>query len=447
MMEQTMKREQKLWSCAVAGLIVLLAVVGSFSLYRINQLHTEQQQAMYQTEAMYQRSLGELTDAVQNLNGQLAQLLVTTSQEQLLLGLSNLWREVYSAISYLGSLPVAMHELEQTDLLLNDIAEYSYYLLRKNVLQQNPLTLQDWNQLEEFYHRSQVVKQELDILETSLLADAFRLTAISLEDEANPVVTTFRSIETQVDAFPELTFDEGVRKIEPEPRPIQGEPTDENQAITNADNFLAALDLSDEQGTLAFVTEHTKVPVYGIAYPGNQYVEVSQVGGHVLQYYLSRELGAAALKLSEAEQKATALLQQLHFTDLVCVERTLEQNTANFIFVPEQDGVYLYPDMIKLQLALDNGALLSFDQTSYQTRHYTRTLAAPTLREEEILQNRNPNFQLESVHLALITDSYSIHELLTYEIRGTIVGEAFSIFVDAHTGQEVRIVQRTDTIN
>ena len=440
-----MNEKNKLWSLVVVGLIVLLAVVGSFSLYRIQQLHTAQQRAIYQTEAIYQRNLGELSDAVHNLNGQLAQLLVTTSQEQLLLGLSNLWREVYSAISHLGSLPVATHELEQTDLLLNDIAEYSYYLLRKNVLQQTPLNLQDWNQLEAFYHRSNVVKQELDTLETSLLADEFRLAAVSLSDETSPIITTFRSIESQVNAFPPLTLEEGVRKIEPEPRPIQGEPLSEAEAITNADRFLAALDLSDEQGKLAFATENTKVPVYGIAYPGNQYVEVSQIGGHVLQYYHSRQLGTARLTPEDVAQQATTILQQLQFEHMVCVERTQENNTANFIFVPEQDGVYLYPDMVKLQLALDNGALLGFDQTSYQTRHYTRTLSAPTLSKEDILQNRNPNFQLESVHLALIPDYYSTQELLTYEIRGTIVGEAFSIFVDAHTGQEMRIVHHAAT--
>lgn len=432
---------RKLWISSTVFLILLLAAVSGFSLYRTHQLQTEHQQAMYQAEALYQRNLGELSSAVRTLNGQLAQLLVTTSQEQLLLSLSSLWRETDSAINYLGGLPVAMHELEQTDLLLNDIAEYSYYLLRKNVLTQTPLSAHDWNQLEDFYRRSEVVQQELDTLERSMLTENFRLTTLAAEDETNPLLATFRSIETQVDAFPEVQFEEGVRKIEPEPRTISGAQISESEAIACADTFLAALQLDNAQGTVAFTTENVKVPVYGISYAENQYVEVSQTGGHILQYYISRDSNAAVLNLQQAEEKAAQILEQLHFSDMACVERTTESSTANFIFVPVQDDVYLYPDMVKLQISLEDGALLSFDQTSYQTRHYQRTIPAPSLRKEEILQNRNPNFQIASVHLALITDIYSVHELLAYEIRGTIVDETFSVFVDAQTGQELRIVR------
>ena len=45
------------------------------------------------------------------------------------------------------------------------------------------------------------------------------------------------------------------------------------------------------------------------------------------------------------------------------------------------------------------------------------------------------------MRLALIPDEYSNRELLTYEVRGTVVEESFAIFVDAQSGQEVRIVR------
>lgn len=79
---------------------------------KIEQLEAGHQTALYQAEGQYQRSFWELSDSIENMNGQLAQLLVTTSQEQLLLGLSSLWREVYSAVNNLSGLPVAMQELE-----------------------------------------------------------------------------------------------------------------------------------------------------------------------------------------------------------------------------------------------------------------------------------------------------------------------------------------------
>ena len=127
---------------------------------------------------------------------------------------------------------------------------------------------------------------------------------------------------------------------------------------------------------------------------------------------------------------------------MACVDVILDENIVDLTFVPKMDGIYIYSDMVKLQIALDDNTLLNFDQTSYATRHYQRQIPAPVLSKEQILQNRNPNFQVETVRLALITDEYSINEILTYEIQGTVVDETFSVFVDAATGQEIRIVRR-----
>ena len=431
----------------LAALIIPLTIVSCFSLYQTYQLKEAHTHALYQAEAMYRRNFGELAASVQTMHHQLAQLLVTSGEEHLLYGLSSLWREVYAAINALGSLPVAMHELEQTDLLLHDIAEYSYYLMKKNVLTQQPLSAEDWNRLENFYRRANVVQNELETLETAILSETFYLTSISREDQQNPLHTAFHSIEDQIAAFPAVQFEEGVRKIAAQPKPISGTHISETEAVAKAEAFLQTL-LSIEpnhtdalvQGTLVFTADNAAIPVYGIQFADNRYIEVSQAEGHVLQYYHSCTQQHASLTADQAETQAYSILHAFALPDMVCAERRIEDNTASFVFVPRQDGVFLYPDMIKLQLALDDGTLLSFDQTGYRTHHTVRTLPKPALTQTEILKGRNPNFQISTIHPALIADSYSSRELLTYELRGSIAGETFSIFIDANTGKELRIV-------
>ena len=442
-----MKRENHILLLIIAVLTLLLLGGFWWGNEKMDELEAMQQTAAYQAEGQYQRSFWELSDSIEAMNGQLAQLLVTTSQEQLLLGLSSLWREVYSAVNNLSGLPVAMHELERTDLLLSDVAEYSYYLLRKNVLQQKPLAQEDWDQLEEFYRRSRVVQDELKTLGEQILNNDLRLSALSLEDEENVIATTFRSIESQVYAFPELKFEEGVRKIEPEPRTITGEQVSQIEAITAADNFLDALHIAHNQGQVEFTSQNTKIPVYGIRYQNESddtvlYVEVSQKGGQVLQFYQNRNLGQPQYNTEQAIQQALSFLQELGFVNMACVENNGDEKVADLTFVPKMNGIYIYSDMIKLQIALDNSSILNYDQTSYATRHYQRQLPAPAISKEQILQNMNPNFKVEDVRLALITDEYSVNEILTYEVRGTVVNESFSIFVNAQTGQETRIVRR-----
>ncbi len=443
-----MKRERHLYLFLIVLLLFFLA--GGFWWFqqKINTLEQQKTSAAYQAENQYQRSFGELSDSVQAMNGQLAQLLVTSSQEQLLLGLSSLWQEVSSAISYLGNLPVAMHELENTDLLLNDVAEYSYYLLRKNVLHQHPLSETDWNQLEDFYQRSRVVQIELDKLENRILNENLLLSTLSLEDEENAVAAAFRSIESQIHAFPALKFEEGVRKIEPEPRAIEGARITREDAVSAADDFLDMFHIAHSDGQVEFVSEDTHIPVYGVRYHNESedtvlYVEVSQNGGHILQFYQTRNIREPQFTAKQAIARAEELLQNLHFSDMACIDAITDDRTADLTFVPKQNNIYIYSDMVKIQMALDDNSILNFDQTSYATRHHPRNLPVPAISQEQLLENRNPNFQVEEVRLALIPDEYSVRELLTWEIRGSVVGEHFSIFTDASSGQELRIVRHS----
>ena len=127
---------------------------------------------------------------------------------------------------------------------------------------------------------------------------------------------------------------------------------------------------------------------------------------------------------------------------MACVDSITDDRVADLTFVPKMSGIYIYSDMVKIQIALDDNSILNYDQTSYATRHYQRQLPVPAISKEQILTNMNPNFQVEAVRLALITDEYSVNEILTYEVEGTVVEEQFSIFVDAQSGQEIRIVRR-----
>ena len=107
------------------------------------------------------------------------------------------------------------------------------------------------------------------------------------------------------------------------------------------------------------------------------YVEVSQKGGQVLQFYQTREVAQANYDTEDAIAQAKSLLNELHFSDMACIDVILDENIVDLTFVPKMDGIYIYSDMVKLQIALDDNTLLNFDQTSYATRHYQRQLPAP----------------------------------------------------------------------
>lgn len=447
-----MKKQQQKWTAALlAAVLLLTAGCGNGPQAKPQPEDT----LAVQVENGYQRSFHQLAEGMDHINAQLAQLLVTTSHEQTLLGVANLWRQVYGAVDDLSGLPAAMHELESTDLLLNDVAEYSYYLMRKNVLEKQPLSENDWAQLTDFYERSKVVRDELSEVEARILSENLRFSDVehylAHEEQAdgeNVIVSAFRSIESQVHAFPELDFAEGVRKIEPEPRPIAGEQITQAEAARRAEEFYSRYGQTIRESRVEFASEGGKLPIYGIRLylEGSEepvYIEVSQKGGLILQMYRYREVGQPTLEEADAEEKAQEFLQTQGFPVMKLVESRFDEGLADLTFVPVQDGAYIYSDMVKIQLALDDGEIINYDQTSFATRHYDRQIPAPKLSAEEVKQGMNPNFTVSDIRLALIPDEYSVREILTYEVRGQVVDETFAIFVDAATGLEVRVVRLT----
>lgn len=449
----------KKWQAIALAVLIIAGI--SFGVYRWESVQEiTETNLTIKLENQYQRSFHQLAYGMDNINAQLAQMLVTTSHRQTLLGLANLWRETYGAIGDLSALPAAMNELENTDKLLNDVAEYSYYLIRQNILSGKLLDEKDFSQLEDFYQRSKVVKQELSDIEAAILNENLRFSDVEpflLNEEnatadSNRIVSAFRSIESQVNAFPELNFAEGVRKIEPEPRPIAGEMITQMQAIEIAEEFYTRYQKNNEkniESRVEFVSEGGKLPVYGVRIyhdDSNEpiFVEVSQKGGHILQMYHYRDLGTATLSEADSLRVAEEFLQEQGFPTMKLVDAQNDGMFNDLTYVPVQEGAYIYSDMVKVQIALDNGEVMNYDQTSYITHHYERTIAAPRLSADEVRRGMNPNFSVSDIRLALIPDEYSVREILTYEVRGSVVEEDFAIFVDGQTGEEVRIVRLTE---
>lgn len=111
--------------------------------------------------------------------------------------------------------------------------------------------------------------------------------------------------------------------------------------------------------------------------------------------------------------------------------------TANYAAV--QNGVILYPDLIKLQLSAKDGAVIGVEAAHYLMNHTERTLPLPAVTEEEALSHLAANLTVKSVRLSVIpTDT---GEALCYEIRATDAADDFLVYIDAATGSERDLMQ------
>src|SRR5699024_6202634 len=74
--------------------------------------------------------------------------------------------------------------------------------------------------------------------------------------------------------------------------------------------------------------------------------------------------------------------------------------TINYAYI--QDDVTIYPDLIKVKVALDNGEVLGIETTGYLNNHTERTIEQPAISIEEAKATLNKNLEITSQGLAII---------------------------------------------
>jgi len=106
----------------------------------------------------------------------------------------------------------------------------------------------------------------------------------------------------------------------------------------------------------------------------------------------------------------------------------------------QQEGVIIYPDLIRITVAMDTGAVICFEAKNYFTSHYVRGLAEPVVSVEEAQTKVPENLAVLQHGMALI-DSGERDELFCYEFRCRTEdrGQCL-IYVNAETGEQERIV-------
>ena len=112
--------------------------------------------------------------------------------------------------------------------------------------------------------------------------------------------------------------------------------------------------------------------------------------------------------------------------------------------MPKEGELRLYPDQIKIQVALDNGEIIGFDAVPYLLYHHRRDLPEPQVSPEEAAAQLRPEIQLKEKRLALIPLPGG-KEVLTYELLCGYEAQDYLIYINALTGAEENILKLINT--
>ena len=437
----------------IPGLLVLvLAAVGTWG-YRE---YYDRQRLQNRAESQYQLSFHELSWHVDMISGQLAQLIVASSKEQNVLGLATVWRQVFAAQANIGGLPLAFVPLSKTEKFLFDAGEVSFALLSRVTQSNAGLADQDAEIIAELYDRAKLLKNELASMGAQILNRQLSWTQVEMaalqfngELEDNTIINGFQLMEKKMEEYPEINLGDDFAQVKPDVKKVEGNmEISPGKAIEIARNWWFG---QEDKHTGKLTYEGVgDVPTYGIEFePQSQetvpvYVDISKLDGTIIWAMRPKDSIGANIDLSNGERRGLAFLQAHGFNNMVLVKVEQQDTMGVYTFVPRQGEVLLYPDQVKVQVALDNGEITGYEGTPYYMFHKDRALPVASLSEVQLRKQISPNLNVELIRPALISNYWG-KEILAWEVRGSYEEEKFVLFYNAITGSEEEISRITPT--
>lgn len=166
---------------------------------------------------------------------------------------------------------------------------------------------------------------------------------------------------------------------------------------------------------------------------------VTKAGGKILYILCSDEITGQELTAAQCIDRADAFLLSRGYGDMVMSYHTQYGGIVTINYAAQQAGVTMYPDLIKLQVSMEDGMVIGLEAGNYLRNHVNRFLELPALTEEEAIAKLSAHLTAESARLCVIP--YGMSEKLCYEINATSGSDAYLIYIDAMTGEEAEIMQ------
>ncbi|MDE6399144.1 MAG: germination protein YpeB [Clostridiales bacterium] len=186
-------------------------------------------------------------------------------------------------------------------------------------------------------------------------------------------------------------------------------------------------------------------PLYELTLSGDKgeaYCSVSEHGGKVVNLTVSRELGNIVLGEESAKACAVGIAERLGY-DVQPVWYLASGGVAYVNLAPVIDDVVLYTDLVKVKVALDNGDVLGVEAKNYCLNHCDRNVKL-TMNRAAIPQMLDSRLQVRSVRGALIPlENGTSH--LCYEVASEYKGIEYFVYLDAATGETVKIMRTVDS--
>ena len=392
-----------------------------------------------------QRAFYDFVGYVDNMETDMSKLFVSSDREarQKILGEITVCSNLADAS--LAQLPITDESKYYTSKYINQVGDYTKYLNNRLIDGYN-ITDSEYEDLKKLYEANRKLKKILSDL-ASGIDENYDFDMLTDNNPNDLIISGFNGLEENATDYPEMIYDgpfsDGLEAQRP--KGITGEEINELDA---KEKFIAIFkEYGLEKTEVVGMTENSRIECYNVTADtdrGAIFAQFSKIGGHLVSFSSFKECENINLGEEECVAIAGRFLESVGLKNMKCVWATEDENTVRLDFVYTIGDVYVYPDMVKINVCRENGRVIGMDADAYYINHTVRKIVNPKHTMAEAREKAERNIDVYSASMA-ITPKGKGREIFAYEFIGVKDGATYYVYIDADTLKESDIFRLVET--
>ena len=402
-------------------------------------------------DSAYSHAFGELSSSISDLADSLTRASFASSPSVISSACAKAYADASAAGAALGALPYSDMELEKTSSFLSRAGDYSAFLVR-SAASGNSYSGSERENVASLARCARTLEEEFTKLNAYLISGEFTPESLDFSRDALDALdeslsspsfaSSFKKLEAEFPELPELNYDGALSEHISGLKPLMLEdsaPVSEAEALKAASKFTGLQEsVFHSEGT-----RESGIPVYVVSAStrrGPMTLEITKNGGLVIYYQNSRLCESARVSAEDATRLAEEFLKERGISDMEAVGWQALDNKLSVTLAYSKDGIKCYPDLIKIEVALDNGEIVSYEGKGYISYHAERTAPEAIISDEEAESRIPPELTVVS-HCMAYFPTEGKREVYCHELKCEDKdGNLCLIYINAETGAEQAVM-------
>lgn len=440
--ERKHKREQRTerrrsggfggWLAAVISLgtaCLVLATVVTAGAIRMNEMQASGENSTRAT-------LYEMVSASEELDDSLSKLRVSSGANEQRLLLTNILVDTALMESALEKIPVDQATSTDISAFVNETGSYARTLLAK-LARGGSLNETERSTVAYLYEINDKLYTELNDLMTHMKNKDLRS---FVNGKQGTVSEKFGELGNETKAEPEEIVDAPFTQEGNvgENRLARFEEITSSEAENKARELFAAYHVREVKFTGETVTQ--EVSCYNFTLTDENdveiFAEITKNGGKLAFFDTYEECTTKNFDLETCDAIAREYLKGLGIKDVEAVWLSDAGMVANLTYTAVEDGVRIYPEIIRIRVCEEKGRVVGMDARGYLLNNEDRDLDA-SLSKAEAQKKLTCGLEPYAANLALIP--VDGQEVLCWEFACKYADGEYIVYLDAKTGDEVQL--------